>query len=58
MNYKIEELNNLLLFLNRVELKGQESYAWVGLVEKIKMHMNELSNPLKEEVEVEKVDIN
>jgi hypothetical protein len=54
-NYNKNELENLLIFMQRVELKGSESYAWVGLVEKIKNDLNELMSP--KEATPEKLDI-
>jgi len=60
-----EELNNLLIFLSRVEVKGEEAYVWVGLNEKAKYNLNQLlSQPNqiaqtseKEEVKEQKKDI-
>ena len=42
MEYTLEELRNLLVFLNRVDLKGQEAFIWSGLYAKINEHMNVL----------------
>ena len=42
MEYTLEELRNLLVFLNRVDLKGQEAFVWSGLYAKINQHMNML----------------
>ncbi len=54
-NFKKDELEALLIFMQRVELKGSESYAWVNLVEKIKNDLNALVNP--KESALEKLDI-
>ena len=51
MEYTIEELRNLLVFLNRVDLKGQEAFVWGGLYAKINKHIDVLEGKVPQEVQ-------
>jgi hypothetical protein len=41
-----EQLNNLIVFLNRAKLEGSEAFAWVELSSKIQQAIHEVNQSI------------
>ena len=44
-----EQINNLVVFMDRVKLDGREAFVWVELYQKLQQAMYEFNNPKEKE---------